>query len=303
MTLITSLGLMWYLQGNPIQIEFTRQALLPDLHNANLWVSLTGIVLSFCGIEIATVHAQDVKNPQSAFPKALFWAVIIILSTLMFGSLAIAAVIPSNEMSLVAGIMQAFDTFFSAYHMHWVLPIIAVMLIIGTLGSVSNWILAPTQGLMVAAKDGHLPSIFQKQNRHGAPVNLLIYQACIVTALTTLFLFMPSINSSYWLLTVLAAQLYMFMYLLMFAAGIYLRYKCPDQPRPFKIPGGKFGMWLVAGMGMIGCITTIVVGFIPPTDIQMGTLAQYDALIVGGLLMMSLPPFFTFRRKLIASSA
>ncbi len=38
---------------------------------------------------------------------------------------------------------------------------------------------------------------------------MLITQAIIVTVLSALFLFMPSVNGSYWLLTALAAQLYM----------------------------------------------------------------------------------------------
>ena len=54
--------------------------------------------------------------------------------------------------------MQSFDAFFSGYHMHWIMPIIAVSLIIGGMGGVSNWIVAPTKGLLVAAQDGHLPN-------------------------------------------------------------------------------------------------------------------------------------------------
>src|SRR3546814_3020480 len=78
-------------------------------------------------------------------------------------------------------------------------------------------------GLLVAAEDGNLPEFFQRANRQGAPVVMLMTQAIIVTILSALFLFMPSVNGSYWLLAALAAQLYMLMYLLMFAAAIKLR--------------------------------------------------------------------------------
>lgn len=112
MTLIIGLGGVWILQGNPLQINLSLQSIAPHWHDKTLWVSLTAIMMSFCGIEIATVHANDVDNPQRAFPRALVYSVLIILSTLILGSLAIAVVLPQQDINLVAGLMQAFDTFF-----------------------------------------------------------------------------------------------------------------------------------------------------------------------------------------------
>ena len=237
MTLIIGLGAVWIFTGHHLELTFNAHTMLPHFDQPQMWVALTGIMLSFCGMEIATVHARDVQNPQKSFPKALLISTVIMILTLVGGSLAIAIVLPVSKISLVAGIMQAFDAFFTVYHLHWLLPIAAVMLVLGGLGSVSNWIIAPTKGLLVAAEDGQMPQHFCHENKHGAPKVLLIYQAIIVSLLSLVFLFMPTVNSSYWLLTALAAQLYMLMYLLMFITGIYLRYKSPEQPRAFRIPG------------------------------------------------------------------
>ena len=122
--------------------------------------------------------------------------------------------------------MQAFDAFFARWQLTWLMPLVALMLVMGGLGGVSNWIIAPTKGLLVAALDGNLPPVFQTANQHGAPVIMLVGQAVIVTVLSTLFLFMPSVNGSYWLLTAMAAQLYMLMYLLMF-------FSMPSYCKPF----------------------------------------------------------------------
>ena len=43
------------------------------------------------------------------------------------------------------------------------------------------------------------------------------------------------------------------MYILVFAAAIRLRYTKPAAVRPFTIPGGKAGIWIVAGLGLAGC--------------------------------------------------
>ena len=293
MALIIGLGAAWIMGGNPVQVQFDTQSTLPHLQDRTMWVSLTAIILSFCGIEIATVHANDVDNPQRAFPRALTYSVGIILSTLILGSLAIAVVLPSQDINLVAGIMQAFDAFFARYHLLWLMPVVAAMLVMGGLGGVSNWIIAPTKGLLVAAQDGNLPLIFQRVNKNGAPIMMLVGQAVIVTVLSALFLFMPSVNGSYWLLTALAAQLYMLMYLLMFLAAIKLRLSAPDHPRAFRIPGGIVGLCFVAGVGMIGVLTTLVVSFIPPDGINVGSVLHYEMMLVFGLVLMCSPPFIS----------
>lgn len=293
MSLIIGLGVVWITQGNPLQIQFDLPSIVPHLADKSMWVSLTAIIMSFCGIEIATVHANDVNNPQHAFPKALIYSVGIILSTLILGSLAIAVVLPQKDINLVAGIMQAFGAFFTSYHMYWMMPVVAVMLVLGGLGGVSNWIIAPTKGLLVAAEDGNLPEVFQRTNGRGAPVVMLITQAVIVTVLSALFLFMPSVNGSYWLLTALAAQLYMLMYLIMFIAAIKLRLSQPHHLRPFLIPGGLFGMFFVAGVGIVGVLTTLGVSFIPPDGINVGSTLRYEFTLIFGLVLMCSPPFIS----------
>lgn len=295
MCLIIGLGVAWLTGGNPIQIQFDAPSIAPHWSDRSMWVSLTAIIMSFCGIEIATVHANDVRDPQRAFPRALVYSVAIILSTLILGSLAIAVVLPQQDINLVAGIMQAFDAFFARYDMLWLMPVVALMLVLGGLGGVSNWIIAPTKGLLVAAQDGNLPPLFQRTNKNNAPLVMLLGQAIIVTILSSLFLFMPSVNGSYWLLTALAAQLYMLMYLLMFAAAIKLRIKAPDHPRAFRIPGGNVGLFVVAGIGMFGALTTLVVSFMPPEGINVGSVSRYELTLIGGLLLTCLPPFVSTR--------
>lgn len=292
MTLIIALGGLWLMQGQAIQINFSHDALMPDLRQSGLWVSLTGIMMSFCGMEIATVHASDVRDPQRSYPRAMLITTLIIMSTLIAGSLAIAMVLPSEKISLVSGIMQAFDAFFSAYHLSWLLPLVALMLIIGGMGGVNNWIIAPTRGLSLALKDCQAPAWLVIENRHGAPKSLLILQALIVSVVSLIFLLLPSINASYWLLTALASQLYMLMYILMFVAAIVLRYKPMDRAAGFLIPGGRLGMCVVAGLGLIGSIVTLIIGFIPPEGMAIGGIWRYEALLIGGLAVLTFMPLF-----------
>ena len=291
MILIITLGFMWYFSGQPLQTQIGAHTFTQTFQDPTLLVSLTAVFLTFSGMEIATVHAHDVKNPKRDFPIALILSVAIIFVTMLLGSLAIAITVPKDQLSLVAGIMQAFDIFFAKYHLEWLSPILGVAIIIGTLGGVSNWIISPSRGLVIALRDEGLMESLQKTNKHDSPTVMLIFQAVLVTGMASVFLFMPTVNSSYWVLTVLAAQLYMLMYLLMFATGIYLRYKHPDRPRPFKIPGGNAGMWIVAGTGFLASLLTFLIGFIPPEGIADGLKKNYEIMIISSLIIMSSPPF------------
>ncbi len=139
--------------------------------------------------------------------------------------------------------------------------------------------------------DGNLPRFLRGKNRFGAPGAILIFQGVIVSIMSSIFILMPTINSSYWLLTTISAQLYMVMYILMFIAAIRLRYKYPKIKRPFTISGGKAGIWFIAALGASICLFTIVIGFYPPQGIEIYNLFQYEALITFGLVFFSLVPF------------
>ncbi|MQY59000.1 MAG: amino acid permease, partial [Clostridia bacterium] len=198
---IIILGLIWFFSGNVPQISMTAKDLFPDMTSIRNIVFLAGVLLTYAGMEVSAVHAQEVKNPQKNYPRAIFLAVLIILVIVILGSLSIAVVVPQPKISLVAGLMQAFTMFFNDYHLKWIVPVVAFMITLGALGQVSAWIVGPSKGLFATAKEGDLPPFFQRVNKNGVPINLLAVQGCIVTILSLVFLLMPDVSSSYWLLS------------------------------------------------------------------------------------------------------
>ena len=295
MVFIVALGIFWWSQGRPLQIEFTTRQFFPDFSHIGNVTYLTGIVLSLVGMELSAAYALEARNPQRDYPRAMLYSVIIIIATLVLSSLAIAIVIPKDSIELVDGLIQAFSIFFAAYHLDYLTDLMALFIIIGGFGTVSAWILGPIKGLLIAAEDGNIPHFFQRLNSKGAPANLLITQAIIFTLLCSLFLLLPSVNSSYWVLTALATQLYMIMYLLMFLAAIRLRYTYPNVTRTFKVPGGIQGLWFVAGLGAVTSIAVLVVGFLPPIGFDYSSIERYEAILIIGLVLLAAPPLVLHR--------
>lgn len=291
MVLIISLGLIWLLKGFPIQIHFSQTEMLPTFNNSSSWISLTAIITSFLGMELAAVHAKDVENPKKNFPRSLMYSVFFILATTILGSLVIAWVLPQHDIHLVDGAMQVFTHFFNAYHMGWLLPLLAVTLVVGSIGSMINWVISPARGLLQAAEDSFLPKFFCKINKHGAASNLIIVQAAFVSLMCLAFVLMPSVNGSYWLLTDLSTELYVLMYVVFFTAALIFKLKHPHGEVAFEIWGGSIGMGLVCFLGLIGCTVTLIIGFIPPSNINVGGATHFIFTFSSGLLVMIIPVF------------
>lgn len=300
MGLIIVLAIIWLIKGNPLAIDLSPSHLIPNWTNTQSWVSLTAIMTSFLGMELAAVHVRNVHEPQRNFPRAMLFSVILILCTMIFGSLAIAFVLPQESISLVSGVLQALPVFLGAYHLTSLMPLIVVMILIGSVGSMVNWIISPAKGLMLAAHHGFLPHWLYRLNAHGIPSRVLILQAVLVTLFCGGFLLFPSINAMYWLFTDLSTEIYILMYVMMFAAAIHLKYKFANRPRPFSIPGGRAGYYLTCFIGLMGCIITLTVGFFPPEQsINVGGANHFRFIFILGMLFMLVPAglLCLFRRR------
>jgi glutamate:GABA antiporter len=295
MILIIILGIIWVTQGRPTAVGYA-PSYFPEFSSiANLSL-FSAVLFGLIGMEMSAVHAEEVKDPQRDYPRALLYSTLIIISTLSLGSLAIVTVVPNDSLSVVSGLIDAYAIFFNSYHIPWMTYVIAALIILGGLSGVSAWIIGPTKGLLVSARDGSLPPLFARVNRYGAPVAILMTQAVIFTVLSTIFILLNSINAAYWLLSDLSAQMALLVYVIMFAAAIKLRYSRPNQPRGYKIPGGNWVMWVICLTGMTCCILTMLTGFVPPSQIPIGNIVFFESFLIGGLFIFVLVPWFFSKR-------
>ena len=66
----------------------------------------------------------------------------------------------------------------------------------------------------------------------------------------------------------------------------------------FKVPGGRWGLGVVSLLGIIGSGLTILFGFIPPDNVNVGSPLRYTLMIAFGNLIIIMPSFFliSYRR-------
>jgi putative glutamate/gamma-aminobutyrate antiporter len=299
MAFITILGIIWICLGRHINIDTSFSSLIPHIKNPRDIVLISGILYTLVGMEMSASHAQEVKDPQRDYPRALLYSTIIILTSLILSSLAVAIVLPSKQLDILTGLLDAFRIFFASFGMSWLMPVIAIMIIIGILGGVGAWVIGPIRGLLIAARDGCVPPILQKTNKHNMPVMLLLVQGIIFSIICFVFLVMPSVSSSFWILSDLTAQLALSCYIFLFAAAIYLRYKHPRVKRAYKVPFGNVGMWIVCLAGIAASLFTILIGYFPPSQINVGSMIFYEAfLVIGAVVFYAIPLLlYKFRKR------
>ena len=291
MVLIIILGWMWWQGGKPLAIKLSFKELFPSFYDMNNLAFLTNVLFGLMGLEMAATHAAEMKNPQRDYPRSLFISAIIILATIVLASLSIAIIVPAKELNLAVGAMQAFHLFLESLGMLWAVPVVACFIILGGLCGMGAWVIGPTKGLMVASDDGSLPLFFKKRNQHGVPVNIMLFQGGIVTVLSLCFVAFPTVNSSFWILSAIAAQLALLAYILLFAAAIRLHHHRPEVKRAFRVPGKKWGIWIFSGMGIIASLVVILLGFLPPSQVITSDVVSYEVTLVIGIVIFTCVPF------------
>lgn len=289
--IIIILGFMWVGDKGAPSEALQLSSWLPNLKSVDQLAFLAGIMLSFGGIELSAIHAKDVENPRKNYPKAIFYSAFFILTMTLFGVLSIVYASKSGQISFTSGAIETVTHFFHYWNLDRFVPLIAILMVVGALGTVSSWIVGPTRALLVVAQDGDLPSFFNKSNRFGMPVNLIVTQAVIVSLVSLVFVYLPSVSASFWILSVLSAQLYLLMYLLMFISAIILRYKKADVQRHYTVPFGKPGLWIFSSLGIFSCLFGLIIGFFPPEQLASGSKTFYYSFLGSAIIISCLIPY------------
>ena len=296
--LLVVLAIVYLVSGGHSQLDF-KGDFFPDFSNFNNLVLASSIFLFYAGMEMGGIHVKDVDNPSVNYPKAVFIGSFITVLIFVLGTFSLGIIIPKSEINLTQSLLVGFDRYFDFIRASWLSPIIAIALAFGVLAGVLTWVAGPSKGIFAVGRAGYLPPFFQKTNSIGVQKNILFIQGGIVTLLGLLFVVMPSVQSFYQILSQLTVLLYLIMYLLMFAAAIYLRYNMKKANRPFRIGSKGNGlMWLIAGVGFLGSLLAFVLSFIPPGQIAVGSNAMwYSVLVIGCIVVVAAPLIIYAMRK------
>nr|WP_218835208.1 APC family permease [Rhodococcus sp. ACPA1] len=293
--LLVILGMVFLGQGNPSAAPMTADNLLPAWAGIASLVLIVNNFLSYSGMEMNAVHVSSLRNPAKEFPRSMFFAMGLVLLIFILPALAISWVVPAEQLSLTAGVMQAFDAVFAQFGWQWLTPIIGIMLVAASLGGMLTWLAGPSKGLLlISRQEGYLPPFLQRVNKQGVQQNILVTQGLVTTVIALLYAFIPDVSSAYWIFSVITTQVYLIMYLLMFVAAVRLRRKFPDHPRGYRAPM----LVGLCGVGFAASLAALLIGFVPPSQFGGGNAGVYFLVVAAGALGLGLlVPFLFYRMR------
>lgn len=290
-------GVAYFIDMGNINLgPFSWSALIPNLDSLDRFSFFAGVCFIFAGLEIASVHANDIENPKKNYPLSVFITIALLVVFNLIAALTEANAIPAKDINL-ALIIQPFSVYFNHFGITWATNIVAIMIAFGIFAQLNAWVLGPSKAMIKVAEDGLLPPFFQKRNSDNIPVTFVILQAVVITVISLSYIFVPAINTGFVVILMLTTVLYCVVYLLILISEIVLKYKHPEVHRSTPVPGGITGMWITVILAFTGVILTIIVSLIPNADIPQNLHKIYSIVIVVGTLILVGMPLVIFKNR------
>ena len=199
--------------------------------NADVGI-LTGLLIcmwNYMGWDNASTIATEVERPQRTYPRAMLVAVFIV---------AISYIVPVAAMWMTGLPASSWDTGFWADIAGFLGgPLLRFGLALGGMisgfGMFNALVMSYSRLPLAMAQDGMLPKTFAKLHpRSKAPWVAIVVLACF---------WMPCLLLGFERLVTLDILLYGASLVLEFLALAVLRFREPELPRAFRVPGGLFG--------------------------------------------------------------
>jgi amino acid transporter len=184
----------------------------------------------------------------------------------MVATLSLLTALPCEEVGNLEGIMQAVVQVEKRIGISGIAPVAAGLITIGGVGMCGAWLATTARLPFVAGLDNYLPTAFARLHpRWGTPVFALVTQAALAALVALLGQAGETVQGAYSVLVRMALIPTYIPFLFLFAAVIRLEQESVER-RVVRVPGGKVGLLLLAGLGLGATAVSTVLAVIPPAE-------------------------------------
>jgi len=273
-------AILWTKHG-PIT-HFTLANMMPvwNWDTVNFW---SQIAFAFSGLELVSAMSQEVHNPQKTLPWAVYASGVLIAGMYMVATVAVLALVPAAEVSTTSGVFHAITVGSIALKIGALGIIAAVVVTVGNAGGVGSTVAGIARVPFVVGIDRYMPAAFGKIHpRWKTPYVSILVQAIASCAILLISQINETTRGAYQFLVDATIILYFIPFIYMFAAAIklYSRTDRRANKDAVLIPGGKAGVWIVAGTGLAIVLIGILVSLVPPGD--SSDKVGFELKLVGG---------------------
>lgn len=222
------------------------------------------IAFAFGGVESASTMGEEIHDARRTIPRAVLAAGAVMTILYLIGTFSVLLAIPSAKVSGLQGIMQAIEAMAARVGALWLIPLVAALVTLSSLGGVGGWFAATARLPFVAGIDRFLPAAFGDLHpKWRTPYVALLVQAAIAGLFVLLGQAGTSVRGAYDALVSMGIIAYFIPFLFMFAAMIVLQRE-PAGVDVMRVPGGSPMAIALASLGFIVTAVSIVLACVPP---------------------------------------
>jgi glutamate:GABA antiporter len=208
------------------------------------------LLFNYVGFELQNGAAEEMEDPQKDVPRSVIRSGIIGVLLYAIPIFAILLVLPSEKVTGIGGFLDAVTETFSVYGgaQDFLLGAMTLCFIGTLLTSGAVWMIGSDRILAVAAYDGAFPGFFGVFNRtFGTPVrvNTMSGVFASIFMIVAVASFNGGSDAKFVVVLTIAISTTLISYLWVFPAAVKLRFSHPHVYRPYRVPGGNLGMWVV----------------------------------------------------------
>src|SRR5262249_40997909 len=129
-----------------------------------------------------SILGGEIRDTGRLKPALIFGAVLS-LATKVAATLAALAVVPPHELAGPLGIMKAMEGATARTGLGSLLPVVALVVVVGPLGNGGAWSATGARLPMLGGMDRLLPPVFGELDSRGTPYVALLFQSAVVAVL------------------------------------------------------------------------------------------------------------------------
>jgi glutamate:GABA antiporter len=208
------------------------------------------LLFNYVGFELQNGAAEEMENPQKDVPLSVLRSGVIGVLLYAVPIFAILLVLPGEKVTGIGGFLDAVTETFSVYGgaQDFLLGAMTLCFVGTLLTSGAVWMIGSDRILAVAAYDGAFPGFFGVFNRtFGTPVRVNTMSGIFASIFMIIAVasFHGGADAKFVVVLTIAISTTLISYLWVFPAAVKLRFSHPHVYRPYRVPGGNRGMWLV----------------------------------------------------------
>lgn len=257
---IVRLGLLG-LFGVLVLVTGTRQGFAGTLSGwqptSSVFIGVIGVlVFSWIGFELSTNASEEMENPKADVPRMVLGSGILSVLGYAIPIVGILLVISPGNLTNVSSFVSAYQTVVSnllggtgANILNF---FVGAAIVFSLLTSGTVWLMGADRMMAIGALQGSGPrALGTFSQRFGTPVPVNVLSGILATIFLLANVIVNHVFASgnlpalFGVVLTLAISTTTFSYIFAFPALVILRNKYPNAPRPYQIPGGLVGAWIV----------------------------------------------------------